>query len=125
VLAEESDAAYDRVGAHRVYGTLGTADWLALPGQRLQPATTGWRCDLGSRVAEIDRVGKSVLTVGGDRIDYDALVLATGSYAFRATRAPDTTCRHATSTAPSTTSTRSAPDALCAVDGRPCPPLAW
>ena len=37
---------------------------------------------MGSRVAEIDRDGKSVLTASGDRIAYDALVLATGSYAF-------------------------------------------
>ena len=37
---------------------------------------------LGSRVAEIDPPAKCVLTADGQRIDYDALVLATGSYAF-------------------------------------------
>ena len=37
---------------------------------------------MGSRVAEIDRDAKSVLTADGERIEYDALVLATGSYAF-------------------------------------------
>jgi nitrite reductase (NADH) large subunit len=37
---------------------------------------------LGTRVAEIDREAKCVLTVDGDRVDYDAMVLATGSYAF-------------------------------------------
>src|SRR3954463_7434683 len=80
VLAEETDAAYDRVGL-----TGYTEHWdrglLALPGN-------DYRDDglvelrLGSRVTEIDRAGKSVLTSDGDRVDYDALVLATGSYAF-------------------------------------------
>ena len=80
VLAEEPDAAYDRVGL-----TGYTEHWdrgqLALPGN-------DYRDDdrvalrLGSRVAEIDRAGKSVLTGDGERFDYDALVLATGSYAF-------------------------------------------
>jgi nitrite reductase (NADH) large subunit len=80
VLAEEADAAYDRVGL-----TGYTEHWdrslLALPGN-------DYRDDdlvalrLGSRVAEIDRVAKTVLTADGDRVAYDALVLATGSYAF-------------------------------------------
>jgi nitrite reductase (NADH) large subunit len=80
VLAEETDAAYDRVGL-----TGYTDHWdrrlLALPGN-------DYRGDelvevrLGSRVAEIDRVAKTVLTADGEKVDYDALVLATGSYAF-------------------------------------------
>jgi nitrite reductase (NADH) large subunit len=80
VLAEETDAAYDRVGL-----TGYTDHWdrrlLALPGNDY------WGDELvelrlGSRVAEIDRVAKTVLTADGARVDYDALVLATGSYAF-------------------------------------------
>jgi nitrite reductase (NADH) large subunit len=80
VLAEESDAAYDRAGL-----TGYTEHWdrglLALPGNDY---TGDGRVALrlGSRVAEIDRKLKAVVTAGGDRIDYDALVLATGSYAF-------------------------------------------
>jgi nitrite reductase (NADH) large subunit len=80
VLAEEADAAYDRVGL-----TGYTEHWdrglLALPGN-------DYRGDelvdlrLGSPVAEIDRAAKSVMTADGERVDYDALVLATGSYAF-------------------------------------------
>ncbi len=80
VLAEETDAAYDRVGL-----TGYTEHWdrglLALPGN-------DYRGDelvevrLGSRVAEVDRVTKTVLTADGERVGYDALVLATGSYAF-------------------------------------------
>src|SRR6201996_7793227 len=80
VLAEETDAAYDRVGL-----TGYTEHWdrtqLALPGN-------GYRDDdlvelrLGSRGTEIDRAAKTVSTADGVCIDYDALVLATGSYAF-------------------------------------------
>jgi nitrite reductase (NADH) large subunit len=80
VFAEEADAAYDRVGL-----TGYTEHWdrgmLALPGN-------DYRGDdlvelrLGSTVTEIDRAAKTVMTADGDRIDYDALVLATGSFAF-------------------------------------------
>src|ERR1700712_58828 len=80
VLAEETDAAYDRVGL-----TSYTESWdrglLALPGndyagdQRVQ-------LRLNTRVAEIDRATKAVVTADGHRHNYDALVLATGSYAF-------------------------------------------
>jgi nitrite reductase (NADH) large subunit len=80
ILAEESDAAYDRVGL-----TGYTEHWdraqLALPGN-------GYRGDnrvelrLGSAAVEIDRTAKTVRTRDGQCVDYDALVLATGSYAF-------------------------------------------
>jgi nitrite reductase (NADH) large subunit len=80
VLAEETDAAYDRVGL-----TGYTEHWdrglLALPGNDYRDDDLV-ELRLGSRVTEIDRVGKSVMTADGDRVDYDALVLATGSYAF-------------------------------------------
>ncbi len=80
VLAEEADAAYDRVGL-----TGYTEHWdrglLALPGNDYI-GDDRVELRLGSRVTEIDRHGKSVLTASGDRIAYDALVLATGSYAF-------------------------------------------
>jgi nitrite reductase (NADH) large subunit len=80
VLAEETDAAYDRVGL-----TGYTEHWdrglLALPGNDYRDDDLV-ELRLGSRVTEIDRVGKSVTTAEGDRVDYDALVLATGSYAF-------------------------------------------
>ena len=80
VLAEEADAAYDRVGL-----TGYTEHWdrslLALPGNDyVGDDLVGLR--LGGRVTEIDRTAKSVLTADGARVDYDALVLATGSYAF-------------------------------------------
>ncbi len=80
VLAEEADAAYDRVGL-----TGYTEHWdrgrLALPGNDY--AGDGLvELRLGARVSEIDRAAKSVVIADGGRVDYDALVLATGSYAF-------------------------------------------
>ncbi len=80
VLAEEADAAYDRVGL-----TGYTEHWdrglLALPGNAYRDDDRV-ELRLGSRVTEIDRAAKSVLTADGAQVDYDALVLATGSYAF-------------------------------------------
>src|SRR6201991_2151331 len=80
VLAEEADAAYDRVGL-----TSYTESWdrslLALPGNDYA-GDERVRLRLNARVAEIDRAAKSVVTSDGERYEYDALVLATGSYAF-------------------------------------------
>jgi nitrite reductase (NADH) large subunit len=80
VLAEEADAAYDRVGL-----TGYTEHWdrgmLALAGNTY-PGDGLVDMRLGSRVTHLDRDAGQVLTADGDRIDYDALVLATGSYAF-------------------------------------------
>lgn len=80
VLAEETDAAYDRVGL-----TAYTAGWdraeLALPGNDYA-GDDGVRLLLNARVTEIDRTARVVVTAAGERFGYDALVLATGSYAF-------------------------------------------
>ncbi|HEX7322932.1 MAG TPA: nitrite reductase large subunit NirB [Mycobacterium sp.] len=80
VLAEESDPAYDRVGL-----TGYTDGWdrsrLALPDNDYS-GDEHVRLMLSSRVAEIDRTTKSVVTANGERFRYDTLVLATGSYAF-------------------------------------------
>ena len=80
VLAEEDDAAYDRVGL-----TAYTDHWdralLALPGNAY-PDDDLVETRLGNRVTGIDRAAKSVQTADGKRVGYDALVLATGSYAF-------------------------------------------
>lgn len=80
VLAEEADAAYDRVGL-----TAYTEHWdrlrLALPGNGY-PGDDLVDLRLGSRVTEIDREERTVRTADGSSVSYDALVLATGSYAF-------------------------------------------
>ncbi|MDP7730701.1 MULTISPECIES: nitrite reductase large subunit NirB [Mycobacterium] len=80
VLAEEADAAYDRVGL-----TSYTESWdrslLALPGNDYvgDPQV---ELLLNTRVTEINRAAKTVVTTDGRVHGYDALVLATGSYAF-------------------------------------------
>ncbi|MBW0012183.1 nitrite reductase large subunit NirB [Mycobacterium sp.] len=80
VLAEESDAAYDRVGL-----TSYTESWdralMALAGNGYD-GDERVRLLLRAQVTEIDRAAKSVVTADGQRHGYDALVLATGSYAF-------------------------------------------
>lgn len=76
VLAEEGDAAYDRVGL-----TSYTESWdralLALPGNDYA-GDQRVRLLLNTRVTQIDRATKSVVTAAGQRHRYDTLVLATG-----------------------------------------------
>lgn len=80
VLAEERDAAYDRVGL-----TGYTEHWdrsrLALPGNDYA-GDDRVELILRDRATRVDTAGKYVTTVLGRRISYDALVLATGSSAF-------------------------------------------
>jgi nitrite reductase (NADH) large subunit len=80
ILSEESDAAYDRVGL-----TGYTEHWdrarLALPGNDYAD-DDGVVVHLGSAAREIDRGAKTVTAADGRVLEYDALVLATGSYAF-------------------------------------------
>lgn len=79
-FCEEPRAAYDRVGltsffAHRDAEKLMLArlDWYRDNGVELH---------LGDRAVAIDRDDKTVSSVKGIEIDYDAVVLATGSYPF-------------------------------------------
>ncbi|MBO0855488.1 MAG: nitrite reductase large subunit [Nocardia sp.] len=80
VLSEEAQPAYDRVGLSSYVGNWDPAA-LALPGNEY---TGDELVDLrlGVRAEQIDRAGRKVTTSAGDVIAYDALVLATGSYAF-------------------------------------------
>ena len=74
VLAEEPRPAYDRV-ALSSYVDGWDAAKLDLP-----PVDVETR--LGDKVVEIDRAARKVVTAQGFVQDYDALVLATGSYPF-------------------------------------------
>ena len=80
VVAEEADAAYDRVGL-----TGYTEHWdralMGLPGNDYVGDELV-ELVLKDRVTRINRDKKYVTTMLGRRISYDALVLATGSYAF-------------------------------------------
>ncbi|MGF0309530.1 nitrite reductase large subunit NirB [Rhodococcus sp. IEGM1428] len=80
VLCEEALPAYDRVGLSSYVGAWDHKE-LALagndyPGDTLVEMRTGVRAD------RIDRDHRTVETSAGDTVEYDALVLATGSYPF-------------------------------------------
>ncbi|WP_415974321.1 nitrite reductase large subunit NirB [Rhodococcus sp. 077-4] len=80
VLCEEALPAYDRVGLSSYVGAWDHKE-LALagndyPGDTLVEMRTGVRAD------RIDRERRTVVTSAGDTVEYDALVLATGSYPF-------------------------------------------
>ncbi|WP_293001937.1 nitrite reductase large subunit NirB [Mycobacterium sp.] len=80
VLGEEADAAYDRVGLSSYVGPWDRS--------RLALAGNDYAGDhlvelrLGSAVTAIDREARRLLVADGSELDYDALVLATGSYPF-------------------------------------------
>ncbi|MFT3899713.1 MAG: nitrite reductase large subunit NirB [Gordonia sp. (in: high G+C Gram-positive bacteria)] len=80
ILGEEADAAYDRVGLSSYVGAWDRAQ-LALAGNEYadDPQVD---LRLGTAVTAIDRDAKTVTLADGASLDYDALVLATGSYAF-------------------------------------------
>ncbi|SHY82593.1 Probable nitrite reductase [Mycobacteroides abscessus subsp. abscessus] len=77
VLGEEADAAYDRV-ALSSYIDSWDRDTLALTGNDYaeDPMVT---LHLGDPVVGIDRTNQTVSTAAGTVLDYDALVMATGS----------------------------------------------
>ncbi|WP_431240078.1 nitrite reductase large subunit NirB [Mycolicibacterium aichiense] len=80
VLCEEPTAAYDRVGLSSYIDGWDRAS-LALSGNDYAGDTL---VDLrvGEPAAAIDRDAREVVTSTGERIGYDAVVLATGSYPF-------------------------------------------
>ncbi|WP_319436466.1 nitrite reductase large subunit NirB [Mycobacterium sp. RTGN5] len=80
VLCEEPTAAYDRVGLSS-YIDGWDRSTLALSGNDYAGDDL---VDLrvGEPATAIDREGRHVITSAGERIEYDAVVLATGSYPF-------------------------------------------
>ncbi len=76
VFGEEPRRAYDRVHLSEYFAG-SSADDLALA----EPPSDA-TVHVGERVVEIDRESNAVHTDKGRRIDYDTLVLATGSYPF-------------------------------------------
>ena len=80
VLCEEPTPAYDRVALSSYVGSWDRAV-LALPGNDY--ATDEFvELRTAVRATAIDREARVVTTSAGDALSYDALVLATGSYAF-------------------------------------------
>ena len=80
VLCEENLPAYDRVQLSSYFSGK-TADDLSLVAPNFFE-DNGFKLHLGQGVAEIDRVAKTVTTTSGEKLSYDKLVLATGSYPF-------------------------------------------
>ncbi len=80
VFGDEADAAYDRVGLSSYVGGWDRS-LLALAGNDYAgDALVDLR--LGATVTGIDRDAKRVSVANGSTVNYDALVLATGSYPF-------------------------------------------
>lgn len=80
VLSEEPVAAYDRVGLSSYVGSWDPLS-MALP-DNTYAGDEVVELRVGEAAATIDRAQHRVITMSGDEIDYDALVLATGSYPF-------------------------------------------
>ncbi|MGI5216603.1 nitrite reductase large subunit NirB [Nocardia sp. CA-290969] len=80
VLSEETLPAYDRVGLSSYVGNWDPAS-LALPGNEYAGDDLV-DLRLGQRAEAIDKDAQKVTTATGEVLDYDALVLATGSYPF-------------------------------------------
>ncbi|MFT4396891.1 nitrite reductase large subunit NirB [Gordonia lacunae] len=80
IVSEEIDPAYDRVGLSSYVGAW-LRNSLALEGNTYV-GDDHVVTHLGETVTGIDREARRVVTSSGREIDYDAVVLATGSYAF-------------------------------------------
>ena len=80
VFGDEADAAYDRVGLSAYVGAWDRS-LLALAGNDYagDPLV---ELRVGSAVTGIDRGARRLSVADGSELDYDALVLATGSYPF-------------------------------------------
>ena len=78
VFGEEPRGAYDRVHLSEYFNGRSATDLALEPGPAGTPATY----HLGVSVLEIDRPSKTVRCSGGRTTEYDALVMATGSYPF-------------------------------------------
>ena len=80
VFAGENRPAYDRVHLSALFDDQTPEDLCLSPAQWYRDNRV--TLHLNDEVVEIDRDHKTVITAGGVRQDYDALVLATGSYPF-------------------------------------------
>jgi len=80
VFAGENRPAYDRVHLSALFDDQTPEDLCLSPEQWYRDNRV--TLHLNDQVVEIDRDNKTVITAGGVRQDYDALVLATGSYPF-------------------------------------------
>jgi nitrite reductase (NADH) large subunit len=80
VLAEEPRPAYDRVQLSAFFSGKTASDLSLVESGFFQKNNIALR--LNERVVSIDRNGRKVRTSNGHELEYDTLVLATGSYPF-------------------------------------------
>ncbi|WP_156722107.1 nitrite reductase large subunit NirB [Streptomyces apocyni] len=80
VLAEEPRAAYDRVQLSSWFNGTSADELSMCPQEFLDEHGIELRCS--EPAAKVDRGARIVTTASGERLPYDALVLATGSYPF-------------------------------------------
>ncbi len=80
VLCEEPRPAYDRVGLTSFFSGRSADDLSLVPGGFFE--RSGFVLHLNERAEAIDRTARRVTTSGGRVLEYDRLVLATGSIPF-------------------------------------------
>jgi nitrite reductase (NADH) large subunit len=80
VLSEEPRRAYDRVNLSSYFDGIAPEDLDLVPEDCY--GTGGYKLHLDEAAVAIDRAARTVRTSRGRTLDYDALVLATGSYPF-------------------------------------------
>jgi len=80
IFCEESRLAYDRVHLSEFFAGKSAEDLALTNGEFYQ--RQGIRVRVGCAVASIDREQKKVIADDGEKVSYDLLVLATGSYPF-------------------------------------------
>jgi nitrite reductase (NADH) large subunit len=80
VLCEEPRPAYDRVGLTSFFAGKSAEDLSLVPEGFFEKS--GICLQLSERAVSIDRQNRRVVTSTGRELDYDKLVLATGSYPF-------------------------------------------
>jgi nitrite reductase (NADH) large subunit len=80
VIGEEPRPAYDRVHLSDFFSGKTAADLSLVPEDFF--TRSGITSIFGERVVSIDRIARGLRTSGGREIEYDTLVLATGSYPF-------------------------------------------
>ena len=80
VLAEEPQAAYDRVHLSALFSGSDASELSLVPPHFM--ASWGIELHLNERAVAIDRQARTVTTASGLVVPYDVLVLATGSYPF-------------------------------------------
>ncbi|MEL0084009.1 MAG: FAD-dependent oxidoreductase, partial [Gammaproteobacteria bacterium] len=80
IFCEESRLAYDRVHLSEFFAGKSAEDLSLTTGEYYQQQ--GIKVHVGSAATAIDREQKRVEAEDGSQVDYDQLVLATGSYPF-------------------------------------------